>query len=203
MFGLNFGRKADAAPEGEFLTARLNARLQPLDRGDIYEDPLETELAGMKVGKVTGGGTQLAGDPDGIEFCDLEINVLAADDETLATIVERLNALGAPKGSKLILGSANENGRREIAFGVSEGLALFLNGTDLPDNVYADCDVNHVIEALNQALGGKGKYQSHWQGAHETALYLYGASFAEMKTAIAEFVASYPLCEKSRIEQIA
>ena len=35
------------------------------------------------------------------------------------------------------------------------------------------------------------------------ALYFYGSSFAEMKQRIEPFIATYPLCQKSRIEQIA
>jgi hypothetical protein len=44
---------------------------------------------------------------------------------------------------------------------------------------------------------------SFWQGERETALYLYGRSFAEMSDAIAPFMATYPLCQKARIEQVA
>lgn len=36
-----------------------------------------------------------------------------------------------------------------------------------------------------------------------TALYFYGTSFAEMKQRIEPFIATYPLCQKSYIEQIA
>lgn len=44
---------------------------------------------------------------------------------------------------------------------------------------------------------------SYWEGPIYTALYFYGISFAEMKKKIEPFIATYPLCQKSRIEQIA
>ena len=37
----------------------------------------------------------------------------------------------------------------------------------------------------------------------ETALYLYGPSFIEMQKAIADFIATYPLCERCRVVQVA
>lgn len=197
---LSFGlRRKESAPAGEYLTARLNARLQPIDRGEHFEDALHDTLQEGGLGEVTGGGTQLADEPAGIEFCDLEIHVGAADEETIRSIMERLEALGAPKGSKLILDSDG----REIEFGANEGLAIYLNGVDLPDSVYAECDVNHVIEQMNAMMDDRGKFMSHWQGSKETGLYFYGPSFDEMKAAIADFVAEYPLCRQSRIEQIA
>lgn len=203
MFGIRFGgaKKTEEAqaPEGEFVIARLNAKVQPIDRGEYYEDPLMETLEGAGLGDVTGGGTQMADEPYGIEFCDLEICVKAADEETLAVIIKRLNDLGAPKGSKLIL----ESSGKEIPFGVTEGVGVFLNGADLPDNVYAECDVNHVIEEFDRLLGDKGKFRGYWEGSRETALYCYGRSFEEMKAALQPFIDSYPLCERARIEQIA
>jgi len=202
MFGFKRGRKEKqpaAEPAGEYLTARLNARVQPIDRGEYYEDPLDETMTALGIGAVTGGGTQLADEPAGIEFCDLEIRVNEASSETLAAIVKRLEDLGAPKGSKLI----PDGDGREIAFGQYEGIGVFLNGTDLPDAVYKECDVNHVIERFNQLLAENGAFRGYWQGSRETALYCYGPSFTTMKAALEPFLASYPLCERARIEQIA
>ncbi|WP_375204867.1 hypothetical protein [Hyphococcus sp.] len=201
MFGLKFGgaRKQETAPQGAVITARLNAKVQPIDRGDYYEDPLTDTLQAKGLGEVTGGGTQLSEEPCGIEFCDLEISVHAADEETLAAIIQRLNELGAPKGSRLIVEATGQ----QIPFGVNEGLAVYLNGTDLEDAVYRDCDVNHVIDEFDRLLASQGAFRGYWEGERETALFCYGASFAEMKAALEPFLADYPLCEKARIEQIA
>ncbi len=197
MFGIG-ARKHDE-PAGEYLTARLNARVQPIDRGEYYEDPLDETISAAGVGAVTGGGTQLADEPAGIEFCDLEIRVSNTSNETLSMIIERLEVLGAPIGSKLIL----DGDGREIPFGVNEGIGIFLNGTDLPDSVYEKCDVDHVTTELDRLMGENGTYRGYWQGSEETALYCYGPSFETMKAAIEPLLAAYPLCEKARIEQIA
>lgn len=201
MFGFNFGgaKKQAPAPEGEIVIARLNAKMQPIDRGDYYEDPLADTLKAANIGEVTGGGTQLSEAPYGIEFCDLEIRMDEVTEEALAVIIKRLNDLGAPKGSRLII----ETTGKQIPFGVTEGLAVYLNGADLEDEVYRACDVNFVIDEFDRLLAGKGAFRGYWEGDRETALFCYGASYSEMKTALAPFLADYPLCEKARVEQIA
>ena len=201
MFGFKFGgaKKQETAPQGETVTARLNAKLQPIDRGDYYEDPLADTLKAANLGEVTGGGTQLTDEPCGIEFCDLEIRMDEITEEGLAVIIKRLNDLGAPKGSRLIIDSTG----KQIPFGVTEGLAVYLNGTDLDDDVYRSCDVNFVIDEFDRLLAGKGAFRGYWEGGAETALFCYGASYGQMKAALEPFLADYPLCEKARVEQIA
>ncbi len=198
MFGWNFGAKR-AEPAGEFVIARLNARVQPIDRGDYFEDPLDEILQKHELGSVTGGGTQLAEDPAGIAFCDIEINLQEVTPKILRVLAERLEALGAPKGSKLIVETSGE----EIPFGQHEGLAVFLNGVDLPDHVYQECDFDTVVAEFNRLMGDKGEYRGYWQGERETSVYCYGPSFTEMKAAIGPFLQSYPLCQGARVEQIA
>ena len=92
---------------------------------------------------------------------------------------------------------------KQLPFGFLEGLGLYLNGTELPDEVYASCDSNVVYDEINRLLGERGSIQGHWQGPTETALYLYGYSATEMRSLIADFLGSYPLCQKSRLVQIA
>jgi hypothetical protein len=50
-------------------------------------------------------------------------------------------------------------------FGVTEGLAVYLDGTDLPDEVSATEDVNVLIAALHRSLGEAGEMKSWWQGS--------------------------------------
>lgn len=195
----NLKRAFKAAPKGETVTARLNARVQPVDRGEYFEEPLGEMLRKEGFGEVTGGGTQLAEEPAGIAFCDLELSLSDISDAAFAKIVARLEGLGAPKGSKLIVESTG----REIPFGKFEGLAVYLNGTDLPDEVYASCDINHVVSELNRLMGPKGSFRGFWEGSRDTSLYCYGPSFPEMAKAIEPLLTSYPLCQKARVEQIA
>jgi hypothetical protein len=195
MFGKLFGK--ETAMQSTLVVARLNDRAQPMDRGELYEDPLDDVLRKHRAGSVTGGGTQLTEDSE-IEFCEIEIEVREPATDTIALIKHTLEDLGAPKGSTLRLESLDE----VLSFGVNEGLAVYLNGTDLPDEVYAECDSNFVYSEFNRLLGADGKVHSHWQGPTETALYMYGPSFETMKHRLASFLSSYPLCQRARVVQI-
>lgn len=197
MFGRLFKRKP-ALPAAQFLVARLNARLQPMHRGEFFEDPLDAVLKKHRVGEVSGGGTMQAKSGE-IEYCEIEIQVPASSTDVASLVASTLEELGAPKGSKLTIDASGG----EVAFGAAEGLAVYLNGTDLPAETYRDCDSNHVYAEFDRLLDGEGRVLSYWQGPRETALYMYGRSFDEMKDRLSEFIATYPLCEQCRVEQIA
>lgn len=191
---------ANERPDNRILIiAQLNARVQPVDRGEYFEDPLNEVLQSSELGEVTGGGTQLADEPDGIEYCDVEIVVNDASHATVNKIIETLEQLGAPKGSLLKFSSE----AADIPFGKLEGMALFLNGTDLPAEVYAASDVNQIITRCDELLEGIGSFRGYWEGSRETALYFYGDSFDAMKSAVADFIESDPGCELTRVVQIA
>jgi len=180
------------------IIAQINAKLQPIHRGDIFEDPLDSALKKAGRGEVTGGGTLLDNSGE-IAHCDIEISVPEVNDENLRFIATTLEGLGAPKGSRLTMAKSD----KVLQIGKAEGLAVYLNGTDLPDEVYAKSDINFVISEFTRLLGAKGRILSNWQGPRETALYIYGGSFAGMRDALKDFIASYPLCQKCRIVQIA
>jgi hypothetical protein len=182
----------------QFLIARLNAKLQPMHRGEFFEDPLHEVLEAEGFGEVTGGGT-MQDETGEIQFCEIEIAVPELNTHTASMVAKTLEALGAPKGS-VIQSDSDDN---ILAFGVCEGLAIYLNGTELPDNVYKDCDSNFVYAELERLTAPNGRVLSYWQGPTETAFYLYGHSFSEMRQQLAQFVATYPLCQKCRIEQVA
>lgn len=194
MFGL-FKRRADARP---IVVVHLNARLQPMHRGDVFEDPLDQWLRQTGLGEVCGAGTAFV-PGEGVQSCDIEVRVNAIDEDTLVQLAQRLDALGAPIGSKLVM----QDSGHEMAIGASEGLALHLNGTDLADEVYAATSADELIGLMNAALGSRGKLMSHFDGATETSLFLYGPSYAEMEAAISPVLAHYPLCQRARLEKIA
>lgn len=195
MFGL-FGKKK-AAPVR--VMAVLNARLQPLDRGEI-EDAFDTAMSEQGFGiRTVGGGTLLEANGE-VSQCDIEIEIDDFSDKAVDTVKGVLGAMLAPRGSHLLLPSQNN---QRIAFGTHEGLALYLNGTDLPDEVYRTCDSNHVYAECQRLLEGVGHVASHWQGPTETALYMYGRNFEEMRQRVGSFLQAYPLCARCRIEQIA
>ena len=178
------------------VTAQINIKLQPLDRGSLFEDPLIEEFEQNKLGEVTGGGTALFTSGE-FKFSDVEISLANISDETIAWLIQQLENLGAPKGSILHIDS------QQIPFGVTEGLAVYLNGTDLPAEVYESSDVNFVYDELNRLTEGIGMIFSHWEGPTETALYLYGSSFEALNERIAPLISTYPLCQKCRVVQTA
>ncbi len=177
------------------LILELNARLQPIHRFEL-EDALQEILEKNQLGEITGGGT--AQNPDGeIKYCDIEIQLATDKSDNVKWLIDLLNGMGIPKGSVL------QGIEPPIEVGTLEGLAYYSNGVDLPAEVYQNCDINYVIEQMEQAVEGIGRMYSYWEGNSYTALYFYGSSFAEMKKRIEPFIAEYPLCQKCRIEQIA
>jgi hypothetical protein len=179
--------------------AQLNARIMPLDRGERFEDPLIEALAENGYAQVSGGGTMQSKDGE-IEYCGIDIDLFDVP-KGVPFVCQFLEQLGAPKGSKL---QYEWKGKKiEAPFGVAEGLAIYLNGTDLPDEVYKECDVNEVYDEINRLLGDRGAIQGHWRGPTETALYLYGGSADEMRKLIARYLAEYPLCQRARVVRIA
>lgn len=194
------------------LTINLNARLQPMHRHDL-EDALTTVLDDLGIeAEVTGGGTAL-GQNNEASSCDIELQLADASDDHITKIITKIigimESMLAPVGSKIIIypqdGDDNENDEVErIAFGVHEGLALYLNGEDLEDEVYQNCDVNYVYQEAERLLKetNKGHIASYWEG-EETAFYLYGKSFVEMHNCIKPLLDEYPLCAQCRIEKIA
>jgi len=178
------------------MTLQMNARLQPITRGELFEDIISEVLEAHEIGGVDGGGTMLQKSGE-IDFCDVEIFLNEKTEENLKLLLEIISELDVPKGSKLYGEGV------EYKVGTVEGLALYLNGTDLPDKVYKKCDINHVIEKLDELLDEEGAYYSYWEGPSDTALYFYGSSFDKMKKLMEPFLEKYPLCEKCRVVQIA
>jgi hypothetical protein len=92
------GFAKSAAADGHFFFyVRIPQPVGPLDRGDLYEDPLQEELADAKLGEITGGGSQL-GEDDTIAYCGLDV-VVTDHDRGLALIRETMQRLGAPAGT--------------------------------------------------------------------------------------------------------
>ena len=151
-----------------FVLARIYEHIEPIDRGDRYEDPLQDVLDSKKAGRVTGGGSQL-NEIGGIAYADLELE-LANLDAALSLVAHALEKAGAPQGSELIHAP---DGRVLREFGKHQCLAIFLDGTSLPDEVYAGLDFEGVVSELG-AAAGENSYRGFWQGAQETGLFFFG-----------------------------
>ncbi|MCL2575829.1 MAG: hypothetical protein FWE33_05285 [Defluviitaleaceae bacterium] len=183
-----------------YLTLEINGKLMPMHRGDIYEDPLQEALEQAGIGEVDGGGTLMEEDGS-VACCDVNIVLNDDSEETFGKLMAILDEFLLPKGSMLHF--SEEEGKEPLVLGTLEGLALHLNGTSLPAKVYKECDINHAINQILEALGDSGDMYSHWRGAKHTVIYFYGDSFEEMKKRMTPFLEEYPLCQKCVVEQVA
>ena len=77
-----------------FVLARITEHVEPIERGERYEDPLADFLNEHGLGEVTGGGSQLNADGE-IEFADVELELVNLDD-AVTKLVQQLEAMGAP-----------------------------------------------------------------------------------------------------------
>ena len=173
--------------------ARMYEHIEPIDRGNRYEDPLQAALEARNGGQVTGGGSQLTEDGR-IEFADVEISV-AELDQVLGTIVEALEKAGAPEGSELVDG---EDGRVLGTFGTHQCLAVFLDGVSLPDEVYADLDFDAVVSEIS-AAAGPDSFHGFSQGNEETGLYFFGPNADEMFARVEPFLRKLPIGQNARV----
>jgi hypothetical protein len=142
-------------------------------------------LEKAELGYTDGGGTLISGDGGEVRCCDVSFLIRHYDESVCVRLCEMIERLGAPKGSVLQIyrsdGEDEDAVPEIIPVGTKEGMAIYLNGTDLPDEVYKDCDINFVIERIDNMMDGGGRYMSCWQGPTETALYCYGDSFEAMR----------------------
>jgi hypothetical protein len=182
---------------GTHVTAQLNHLLMPIDRGERYEDPLDEALSAQGLGETSGGGTMQEQSGE-IQFMEIDLTDL---ERGVPFVIAKLEELGAPKGS--ILRVHDTEPAREIPFGKAEGVGIYLDGVNLPDEVYKNSDVNVVIEELNKRIEGHGEMQSHWQGNTETGLYFYGDDANKMIALMRDFLDTYPLCKGARVVTIA
>ena len=88
----------DAAERGEHMFyVRIPASIQPLERGELFEDPLHQVLMSAGLGEVTGGGSQL-GENETIAYCGLDV-IVKDRDRGLQLIRSTMRKLAAPEGT--------------------------------------------------------------------------------------------------------
>lgn len=175
------------------ILARVYEHIEPIDRGERYEDPLQAVLEAKNLGRVTGGGSQL-NELGAIEYADVEIE-LANLDDALGAAADALEAAGAPQGSELIDAA---DGRVLKAFGKQQCLAIHLDGTSLPDEVYAGLDFDAVVEQIGSAAGD-GSYRGLWQGNEETALFFFGDDADAMFARVEPVLRALPIGQNARV----
>ena len=174
----------------------LNARLQPMHRGELFEDPLHEFLRKRdRRSEVTGGGTSLSPEYE-VLSCDIEAVIAEDPNGALGPLVSFLEGIGAPIGSYLTV-----DGGERIALGTWEGTALYVDGTETPPEE-AD-DLNQAFPDIVAALKYGDKLFSWWNGPTATALYFYGASHEVTVARVTLAMQNRSFTKDMRFEKIA
>ena len=177
------------------VTARIWEPIEPIARGERYEDPLQAALQAAELGTVDGGGSQLTKLGE-VQFAEIELH-LANLDAAVALAIRVLEEAGAPQGSELRF---NESGRSPVGFGARQGLAIYLDGVSLPQEVYANLDLAAVVRQIEDALGLGGKsLRGSWGGPEETSLYFYGPDAEQMFRRLEPLLLTLPICQNARV----
>ena len=173
--------------------ARLYEHIEPIDRGNRYEDPLQVALEEAQAGQISGGGSQLneAGE---IDYADIEIELTDLDG-ALKTVIETLEKAGAPQGSELIDAS---DARVLKRFGTHQCLAIYLDGVSLPDEVYATLDFDAVVSEIG-AAAGPDSYHGFRQGNEETGLFFFSTNADDMFARVEPVLHRLPIAQNARI----
>ncbi len=177
------------------VTARIWEPIEPIARGERYEDPLQAALQAAELGTVDGGGSQLTKLGE-VQFAEIELH-LANLDAAVALAIRVLEEAGAPQGSELRF---NESGRSPVGFGAQQGLAIYLDGVSLPQEVYGNLDLAAVVRQIEDALGLGGKsLRGSWGGPEETSLYFYGPDAEQMFRRLEPLLLTLPICQNARV----
>ena len=132
-------------PRPHFVLVTIWEHIEPIARGDRYEDPLYDAL-GEEDLKIVGGGSSFTREL-GIEYVNIELELTSL--ALIPKIIETLEQQGAPKGSDLKYTFEGKETIKE--FGTTECLALFLDGVNLPKEVYQSTDIDELVERLLEA----------------------------------------------------
>jgi hypothetical protein len=83
-------------------------------------------------------------------------------------------------------------------FGKLQCLAIYLDGTSLPDEVYADLDFEAVVAALG-AAAGDNSYRGLWQGPEETGMFFFGPDAEAMFARVEPVLHGFPIGQNARV----
>lgn len=189
-------READPERFPHIIRARIPEHIEPLERGQRYEAPLNDALESRELGAITGGGAHLTPETE-IGYVDLEI-ALADLNGAVDVVRQTLEAQGAPVGSQLVF---CRNGiDEEIPFGVQEAVAVYLDGVSLPSEVYERTNIQELVTRMAEAVETVGgDWRGSWSGPAETALYHFGPSADAMLDALRPVFDSYAICQNARV----
>ena len=184
------------AEQGLPVTVRIQARLQDDQRAEVIDALFEALLARVSPpSRVTGSELVVGvhGEPRAV-LAHLEVAPVDAE-RVVAAFLDLED--GLPQGSRVEINGAS------APFGRLQGLAVYLNGTQLDADAYTQGDLQATVDALTLAAGDAGTLWSHWMGPAETALYFYGGDAALLRTRLEAAAPGLPLLERCRFVAVA
>ena len=91
--------KAEQARPTTLLYVRMSAAVEPLERNDKFEAPLDALLREQRLGEVSNGGSVLKANGT-VEYVGFEVRVYDAR-AAVPVVIETLRELKAPKGTSV------------------------------------------------------------------------------------------------------
>jgi len=173
----------------------IHEPIKPVPRGERYEDPVFEALASAGLGGPGDGAGSLCSKDGEVEEVDFDVELTSL--EGIPIIIKTLEERGAPKGSLIRYEHDGED--VEVSFGVSEGVAIYLDGVNQPKEVYASTSADELLDKLMVALDGTAEFRGSWDGPRETSLYLYGENAEDIFEKVAPVLRAYPLSRNARV----
>lgn len=181
----------------------IKEQVVPTDRETRYGAPLRKVLRRRKLGDVVGAGTTMCEreEPDekGIEYAELHL-VLANLDNALKLVIDVLTKRGAPVGSYIHCLDPSEK-NREIPFGDTELLNVFLDNANLPLAIYESMDTAAFMAGLQKAFrnGKDGKVYGPLAWTSEVLVYFAGDSADRMYSIVEKLPSEFPIFQNARV----
>jgi hypothetical protein len=173
----------------------IHEPIQPIDRGERYEDPVFEALESAGLGGPGDGAGSLCSKEGEIEEVDFDVQLGSLD--AIPVVIRVLQERGAPKGS--VLRYRHKRKAVEVRFGVTEGVAIYLDGVTQPREVYATTSAQELLDKLLAALDGTAEFRGSWQGPRETSLYFYGDDAEHIFAKVVPVLREYPLSRNARV----
>jgi hypothetical protein len=84
---------------------------------------------------------------------------------------------------------------------LEECVLIYLDGVNLPDEVYAECDLLTIEDRLIEAIekGQAGELDGNEIGERETTIFTYGPDADRLYRVMEPVLKSYPLCRGARV----
>jgi hypothetical protein len=179
-----------------FVSAKIWEPMNQVARAMRYEVPLSSALNSQRMGVITGVAAAMTRELE-IESFQYEM-ILSNLDKAVEVVKLTLEGAGAPCGSEIRFrrGDVEE----VVSFGRKEGLAIYLDGINLPDKVYETCTCQGLADLIKDAVDSVGgEIRGSWVGPSETSIYIYGPDAESMFTNIEPIIETYPLCQNARV----